>query len=119
DRARRRRAGGLHQEAVAALGPNLGIAHAGDALRLNDLALRLGLDPVSLGFTLSFAMECRERGLVSPADVDDTGADGGADADLRFGNAEAAMRATQQIALREGVGDWLAEGSCRAAARLD
>jgi aldehyde:ferredoxin oxidoreductase len=115
ERTRERRAGGLHQEAVAALGPNLGLANAGDALRLNDLASRLGLDPVSLGFTLSFAMECRDRALVSPADVDGTGSDD----DLRFGNAGAALRMTEQITRREGAGDWLAEGSYRAAVWLD
>src|SRR6266540_292180 len=69
-RTRERRDGGLHQEAIAALGPNLGLATAGEALALNAACLHLGLDPVSLGFTLSFAMECRDRGRR------DDGADG-------------------------------------------
>jgi aldehyde:ferredoxin oxidoreductase len=106
-RARERREGGLHQEAVAALGPNLGLAGAEDALALNIACLRLGLDPVSLGFTLSFAMECRERGLLTKADLDGI--------DLQFGAAVAAQQMTERIARREGPGDWLADGSRRAA----
>jgi aldehyde:ferredoxin oxidoreductase len=109
DRVRQRREGGLHQEAIAALGPNLGLAGAADALALNDSCLRLGLDPVSLGFTLSFAMECRERDLLASDDLDGV--------DLRFGAFAAAMAMTERIARREGAGDWLAEGSRRAAER--
>jgi aldehyde:ferredoxin oxidoreductase len=109
-RFRHRREGGLHQEAIAALGPNLGLADVDDALALNVACLRLGLDPVSLGFTLSFAMECRERGFLSAADLDGL--------DLRFGAAAAAAEMTGRIARREGAGDWLAEGSRRAAERF-
>jgi aldehyde:ferredoxin oxidoreductase len=110
ERARTHREGGLHQEAIAALGPNLGIGDAGVALALNDACLRLGIDPVSLGFTLSFAMECRAGGLLSPADLDGL--------DLRFGAAREAFAITERIAAREGSGDWLADGTRRAAARL-
>ena len=74
---RTRRAGGLHQEAVAALGPNLGLPRVETPLRLNDRCLRLGLDPVSLGFTLSFVMEAREHGLLGATELDG--------AELRFG----------------------------------
>ncbi len=110
ERTRELREGGLHQEAIAALGPNLGLATAQDALVLNAACLRLGLDPVSLGFTLSFAMECRERDLIEMGDLDGI--------DLRFGNATASGDVTELIARREGAGDWLADGSRRAAQRL-
>ncbi|HEY8869341.1 MAG TPA: aldehyde ferredoxin oxidoreductase C-terminal domain-containing protein [Candidatus Limnocylindrales bacterium] len=106
--ARARREGGLHQEALAALGPNLGLGDVGDVLALNDLCLRLGLDPVSLGFAESFAMECRERGLATAADFDG--------ADLRFGATGPARELIERIARREGAGDWLADGS-RIASR--
>jgi aldehyde:ferredoxin oxidoreductase len=110
ERARGRREGGLHQEAIAALGPNLGIGDAGVALALNGACLRLGMDPVSLGFTLSFAMECRAQGLLSPSDLDGL--------DLRFGSAPEVFAVAERIAAREGAGDWLAEGTRRAAERL-
>jgi aldehyde:ferredoxin oxidoreductase len=109
-RTRERREGGLHQEAIAALGPNLGLADASGALLLNERCLRLGLDPVSLGFTLSFGMECHAHGLAASADFDEL--------DLRFGELPAVLELTDRIAQREGAGDWLAEGSRRAAARL-
>jgi aldehyde:ferredoxin oxidoreductase len=110
ERIGQRREGGLHQEAIAALGPNLGLAGAAESLALNAACLRLGLDPVSLGFSLSFAMECRDRGLLASGDLDGV--------DLRFGAVAAAMEMTERIARREGAGDWLAEGSRRAAERL-
>jgi aldehyde:ferredoxin oxidoreductase len=99
---RRTRAGGLHQEAAGALGPNLGVHNTETVLRMNDLCLRLGLDPVSLGFTLSFVMECREAGLLSPGDL------GGMD--VRFGNERSLDEVVAQVALRRGAGEWLAEG---------
>jgi len=109
-RFRQLREGGLHQEAIAALGPNLGLAGVDEALALNAACLRFGLDPVSLGFTLSFAMECRELGFLASSDLEGV--------DLRFGAAPAAVDMTDRIARREGAGDWLAEGSRRAADRL-
>jgi aldehyde:ferredoxin oxidoreductase len=109
-RTRDRREGGLHQEAVAALGPNLGLTELARVLALNDRCLRLGLDPVSLGFTLSFAMECRESDLLSAGDL------GGVD--LRFGGADDVGAAIEQIASRTGPGEWLADGAARAAQHL-
>jgi aldehyde:ferredoxin oxidoreductase len=60
------------------------------------------LDTISTGGTLAFAMECAERGLL-------------AEPWLRFGDAAALLRAIEQIAHREGIGDLLAEGSRQAA----
>jgi aldehyde:ferredoxin oxidoreductase len=110
ERTRARRGGGLHQEPAGTLGPNLGIGDVASVLRLNEACLRLGLDPASLGFTLSFLMEAREGGLVGPAELDGL--------DLRFGAAEAAEALAARIARREGSGDWLAEGVRRASAAL-
>lgn len=99
---------GIHQEVTGALGPNLGLADVGDVLDLNALCMDLGLDPVSLGFTLSFAMECAAEGIA-------TFAPGGRP--LRFGDTEAVRTALPAIAARAGDGDILAEGAARAAAR--
>jgi aldehyde:ferredoxin oxidoreductase len=101
------RTGGLHQEAIAALGPNLGLHDVADAIELNDRCLRRGLDPVSTGFTIAFAMECRAAGLLGAEQADGV--------DLRFGNAEAARTMVDRIASRTGFGDVLADGSARAA----
>jgi aldehyde:ferredoxin oxidoreductase len=95
-------AGGIHQEITGALGSNLGLARIEDVLHANILCNDLGIDPVSLGFTLSMAMECTLRGI---SDV--TG--------LSFGDAKAVLEIIPRIARREGVGDLLAEGAARAA----
>jgi aldehyde:ferredoxin oxidoreductase len=74
-------------------------------LRAARLCDRLGLDTISAGATIAFAMECAERGLLR--------AEG-----LRFGNKEVIPSLLVQIARREGLGDLLAEGTRRMAAVL-
>ena len=76
--------------------------------KLNELCDRLGLDTISTGNVLAFAMECYERGIIGPEDT------GGLD--LRFGNHEAMVEAVKRIAMREGAFfSLLAEGVARAA----
>jgi aldehyde:ferredoxin oxidoreductase len=65
---------------------------------------RLGMDTISAGATVAFAMECAERGLLAVPD-------------LHFGNARAMLDLVGRIAAREGIGDVLAEGT-RSAARV-
>lgn len=103
------RAGAIHQEIAGALGPNLGIADLETIFQANVLCNELGLDPTSLGFTLSMAMECIEEGILTQ---DVTGVP------LRFGEASAVLTVIRQIAHREGFGDLLAEGAYRAANRI-
>jgi aldehyde:ferredoxin oxidoreductase len=94
---------------TCALGPNIGMTDAGTVLDLNAMCMDLGLDPVSLGFTLSFAMECAEEGLATFRT---------AEGSLTFGAVGPVRAAIAAIARREGDGALLAEGSARAAARL-
>ena len=101
--------GGIHQEITGALGSNLGVDDLDVLFRANVLCNTLGLDPTSLGFTLSMAMECVEEGVLDPAQIG---------VDLRFGNGEAVLAMIQRIARREGFGDVLAEGAARAAAAI-
>jgi aldehyde:ferredoxin oxidoreductase len=97
-----RRTGGLGQEAFLSLGWNLGIDDLDTVLTANALCNDLGLDPVSLGGTLAFAMECAERGLLPGGPA--------------FGDAGSLPRLIRAIARRGGtLGDLLAEGSARAA----
>ncbi len=103
-------ASGIHQEITAALGPNVGNTDLSLILRLNNACNRLGLDPVSLGFTISWAMECTERGLLTREAADGL--------DLRFGNTEVLLPLLHRVATREGVGDLLAEGVRRASVAL-
>ena len=105
-----RRAGAMHQEITGTLGPNIGTSDIRVLMRFNNLCNQWGLDPVSLGFTLSFAMEAFENGLLT---TEDTGG-----LDLRFGYHNAALEMTRRIVQRQGFGDILAEGSRRAAAEI-
>ncbi|MET7331815.1 aldehyde ferredoxin oxidoreductase C-terminal domain-containing protein [Nonomuraea sp. NPDC005650] len=100
-----RRTGGLGQEAFLSLGWNLGIDDLDAVLAANARCNDLGLDPVSLGGTLAFAMECAGRGLLPGGPA--------------FGDPAALPGLIDDVAGRTGeMGDLLAEGSARAAAKL-
>ena len=103
------RAGAMHQEITGAVGSNLGLADVDAIFAANILCNEFGLDPNSLGFTLSMAMECVARGILDEA---------GVGAPLRFGESGAVLETIPRIARREGFGDVLAEGAKRAAASI-
>jgi aldehyde:ferredoxin oxidoreductase len=104
------RSSAMHQEVTGTLGPNIGNGDIEMVMRFNNLCNQWGLDPVSLGFTLSFTMEAYENGLLTLIDTDGL--------DLRFGDNQAALEMTRRIVQRQGLGDLLAEGSKRAAAAI-
>jgi aldehyde:ferredoxin oxidoreductase len=79
-------------------------------IKLNDMCNRSGLDTISAGSVLAFAMECYEQGIVSQRDLDGI--------DLRWGNGEAMIALLDKIIRREGVGDFLADGVKVAAAKI-
>jgi aldehyde:ferredoxin oxidoreductase len=96
----------LEYETLFALGPLCGIGDRDAVLRAAQICDRLGLDTISAGATIAFAMECAERGLVEAKG-------------LWFGNADSLLELLPRIARREaGLGDLLAEGTRRAAARI-
>jgi aldehyde:ferredoxin oxidoreductase len=79
-------------------------------LKLNALCDQWGLDTISMGVTLSFALECFEKGYLTPKDA------GGRT--LRFGDAGLLQELVEETGKRQGFGDALAEGSFRLAQRL-
>jgi aldehyde:ferredoxin oxidoreductase len=95
----------LEYESLFALGPLCGIGDRDAVLRAARLCDELGMDTISAGATVAFAMECAEKGLLD-------------DPALRFGNADALLELLPRIARREGLGDFLAEGTRRAAAAI-
>jgi aldehyde:ferredoxin oxidoreductase len=103
------RAGGIHQEISGALGPNCGIADLDAVFQANIACNEYGLDPTSLGYTLSMAMECMEQHVLDEQTVG---------LPLWFGDFRAMLRMIYQIAHREGFGKVLAEGAKRAAAQI-
>lgn len=104
----------LEYESLFALGPLLGIGDANTIIRLARQCDELGIDTISAGGTLAWAMECVERGLLHGA-VPGLG-DGKR---LGFGAAAVVPALLDAIAHRRGeLGDLLADGSRRAASRL-
>jgi len=99
--------GGPEYETAAALGSCCGIDDLEAIAYGNQLCNAYGLDTISAGVVIAWAMECFERGLLTKEDT------GGLD--LRFGDAEAMVELVQQIANRQDFGNLLAEGCLRAA----
>lgn len=99
--------GGPEYETSAMLGSNCGITKLETIAVSNQLCNMYGLDTISCGATIAFAMECFEKGILS---VEDTGG-----IELRFGNDEAVPKLIEMIAKRQGIGGVLAEGSKRAS----
>lgn len=93
----------LEYENVFALGSLLGIEDADTVLEASQLCDHYGLDTITTGGTLAFAMECVEKGLLDLPD-------------LRFGDGEVVLEAIHKIARREDYGELLALGS-RALSR--
>ena len=92
----------LEYESLFALGSLCGVADSDAVLRASQRCDELGIDTISAGGTIAFAMECVERGLLD-------------EPWLRFGSGDAVLKAIDLIGAREGVGQLLAEGSRRAA----
>ncbi len=99
--------GGPEYEALASLGSNCGVDNLAAVARANEMCNAAGLDVISAGVSIAFAMECFERGILTEKDT------GGLR--LNFGNAEAVLRLLELIIHREGLGDVLAEGTARAS----
>ena len=94
----------MEYENVFALGPLCGVGDPDVVIAASARCDELGLDTISTGGTIAWAMECAEKGLIDAPW-------------LRFGDGEALLRAIEEIGAREGIGDLLAEGS-RFASRL-
>lgn len=96
-------------ETVYGFGPLIENADIETIIKAGELCDMLGLDTITMGVTLAFAYDCFERGILSEADVGRP---------LRFGDPEPILDLVRQTAAREGIGELLAEGSARMAARL-
>jgi aldehyde:ferredoxin oxidoreductase len=93
---------GPEYETLAMMGSNLEIDYLPAIMRANYLCDDLGMDTISAGVVIGFAMECYERGIVTREDT------GGLD--LRFGNYKAALELLELMARREGFGALCARG---------
>jgi aldehyde:ferredoxin oxidoreductase len=94
---------GPEYETTNTFGAMCGISDINAITMANYLCNQYGLDTISTGSTIAFSMECFERGIL---DIENTGGK-----EIRFGDPDLIVELVEKIALREGIGDLLAEGT--------
>lgn len=102
--------GGPEYETIATFGSYCGVGNMEAIIRANALCNMHGMDTISCGATIAWAIECWQEGKLTAADT------GGLE--LNYGDPEMMVKLTEMIAKREGFGDLLAEGSQRAAQKI-
>lgn len=102
--------GGPEYETMAALGSNCGVKDLTLICKANELCNKYGMDSISTGAVISFAMECYDKEYITREHT------GGLD--LQFGDGNLVLDLIQLIACRDGFGDWLAEGTVALAKRI-
>jgi aldehyde:ferredoxin oxidoreductase len=101
----------LEFECLWSMGPLCGVDRLDAVIEAMRLANYYGMDGISIGVVIAFAMDCYDHGIITNEQT------GGLD--LRFGNGEALVEMVKRIGLREGwLGDVLAEGTMRAAQKI-
>jgi aldehyde:ferredoxin oxidoreductase len=98
---------GPEYETTAMIGGNCALGSIKDVAYANYLCDDYGIDTMSGGAAVAFAIECFEKGIITEKDT------GGLK--LKFGDPEVVFALIKKIALREDVGDVLAEGTRKAA----
>ena len=102
--------GGPEYETLATFGSYCGVDEMEPVIYANQLCNEYGVDTISCGATLSWAIECAEKGLLTPEETDGI--------ELRYGDGDAMIAMLKKTLTREGFGDILADGSRKAADRL-
>ncbi len=101
---------GPEYETIGLMGANLGIDDIEAVAQANLLCDDLGIDTISTGNAIGWAMECYQKGIFTKEETDGL--------DLKFGNVEAVFTLIGKIARREGLGALLSEGVKRASKKV-
>lgn len=101
---------GPEYETIGMMGPDCLNDNLESIAKANDLCFRYGMDTISVGATVAFAMECYEHGLITKNDT------GGLE--LSWGNHEAFVKLVEQMCKKEGFGAILSDGTKIAAERI-
>ena len=101
---------GPEYETSNTLGAMCGVSDLNAITMANYLCNEFGLDTVSAGSTIAFAMECYEKGILTDDQTDGL--------EIKFGDADLVVELVERIARRDGIGDLLAEGSKAMSERL-
>ena len=108
---------GIEYESLQAVSSNLGIGDMTACIKLVDLADASGMDSMSMGVTISYAMESFEKGVLKKEDFACKKHPEGIE--LNFGNGEGAVTVAEMIRDREGIGALLSEGTRIASKTID
>lgn len=108
---------GIEYECLQAVSSNCGIGDMTAAIRMVDISDRSGMDTMSMGVSISFAMECFEKGVLKKEDFICKKYPEGFEPN--FGNGEAGVTLAEMIRDKEGIGALLAEGTRIASRKLD
>ena len=100
----------MEYETLWAMGPYCGIDRLDSVIKGMELANYYGMDAISAGVIVGFAMDCYENGILSQEELDGI--------DAHFGNSEALIQILDKMGKREGIGDILAEGVRIAAQKI-
>jgi len=96
---------GPEYETAAMIGSNCALNSIEEVVMLNRVCDELGMDSISTGSVIAFAIECKRKGLLKAINTD-------------YGDVDGIMRLMEDIAYRRGIGDLLAQGTKRVAERL-
>ncbi len=99
--------GGPEYESFGGLGPLCAVNDPAAVAKANELCAAYGLDTISTGGTIAFAMECQEKGMLGDYEFQP-----------KFGDGADLVAAVYKIAKREGLGNLMAEGSVRMSAQM-
>jgi len=100
----------LDYENVGMLGSNIGIGSMDAVIKLNRVADEAGVDTISLGSVIGFAIELYQRGIISKKHTDGL--------ELKWGDVDTILELVDKIVKREGFGKILAEGVKKAAEKI-
>lgn len=101
---------GPEYESLCSFGTMCGVDNLEAITLAHFLCNEYGIDTISAGSTVGFAMECYEKGILKKEDIDGM--------DFSWGNAQLIVDIVHKIGKREGIGDLLAEGTMRMAEKL-
>jgi aldehyde:ferredoxin oxidoreductase len=101
---------GPEYETIGMLGSNLGISNIEDVAEANRLCDDLGIDTISAGSVIGWAIECYQKGILTKKQTEGM--------ELKFGDPEMVLTMIKKIAKREGLGDLLSQGVKKAAKKI-
>ncbi|TRO50251.1 aldehyde ferredoxin oxidoreductase [Candidatus Bathyarchaeota archaeon] len=100
----------MEYETLWAMGPYCGIDRLDAIIKGMETVNYYGMDAISAGVTVGFAMDCYEKGILTKKDLDGI--------EANFGNSEALIQLLEKMGKREGIGDILADGVRSAAQKI-